>query len=189
MPKSAVRTHRRNSLSDPGRTDAFGRRVTSTALGVAPTPPFALRDAVPEPEPVRHWLGAAPADCRIERPSGAGTEGLPGAGSSFAGRESHDDERYRIAVGPLAGQRTMRLRVPTPGESLPPTPGALTANHDGFSLNAAVACGATMRKKLERLCHYMARGPLPNERLSIDGDGLVVHELKRPFRDGTTQCL
>jgi len=24
---------------------------------------------------------------------------------------------------------------------------------------------------------------------SIDGDGVVVHELKRPFRDGTTQCL
>ena len=30
---------------------------------------------------------------------------------------------------------------------------------------------------------------MSNERLSIDGDGLVVHELKRPFRDGTTQCL
>jgi len=27
------------------------------------------------------------------------------------------------------------------------------------------------------------------ERLSIDEDGLVVHELKRPFRDGTTQIL
>jgi len=35
----------------------------------------------------------------------------------------------------------------------------------------------------------MARGPVSNERLSIDGDGLVVHERKRPFRDGTTQCL
>jgi len=34
-----------------------------------------------------------------------------------------------------------------------------------------------------------ARGPLSNERLSIDGDGPVVHELKRPFRYGTTQCL
>ena len=47
--------------------------------------------------------------------------------------------RYRIAVGPLAGQRTMRLGVPTPSESLQPTPGALTASHGGFSLNAAVA--------------------------------------------------
>ena len=33
------------------------------------------------------------------------------------------------------------------------------------------------------------RGPLSNERLSLDGDALVVHELKRPFRDGTTHCL
>ena len=97
--------------------------------------------------------------------------------------------RYRIAVGPLAGQRTMRLRVPTLTESLLPNPGALTADHEGFSLNAAVACGAHERDKLERLCRYMARGPLSNERLSVDGDGLVVHELKRPFRDGTTQCL
>jgi hypothetical protein len=83
----------------------------------------------------------------------------------------------------------MRLRIPTLAASLSPNPGALTADHEGFSLNAAVACGATQRKKLERLCRYMARGPLSNERLSIDGDGLVVHELKRPFRDGTTQCL
>ena len=97
--------------------------------------------------------------------------------------------RYRIAVGPLAGQRTMRLRIPTLGASLSLNPGALTADHEGFSLNAAVACGATQGKKLERLCRYMARGPLSNERLSVDGDGLVVHELKRPFRDGTTQCL
>jgi len=54
--------------------------------------------------------------------------------------------RYRIAVGPLGGQPTMRLRVPTTSESLPPSPGALTASHDGFSLNAAVACGARERK-------------------------------------------
>lgn len=51
--------------------------------------------------------------------------------------------RYRIAVGPLAGQRTMRLRVPTLTEALLSLPGSLTASHDG--------------------------------------DGLVVHELKRRF--------
>lgn len=64
--------------------------------------------------------------------------------------------RYRVAVGPLAGQRSMRLRVPTPAESLVPCPGALTTSHNGFSLNAAVACGARERDKLERLCRYMA---------------------------------
>ena len=46
--------------------------------------------------------------------------------------------RYRIAVGPLAGQRTMTLRVPTLAEALSSNTGALTANHDGFSLNASV---------------------------------------------------
>jgi spore maturation protein CgeB len=76
--------------------------------------------------------------------------------------------RYRIAVGPLAGQRTMRLRVPTLTESLLPNPGALTADHEGFSLNAAVACGAHERDKLERLCRYMARGPIAQDRLSVD---------------------
>ena len=39
------------------------------------------------------------------------------------------------------------------------------------------------------LCRYMARGPESNERLSIDGEGLVVHKLKRPFRYCTAQCL
>ena len=46
--------------------------------------------------------------------------------------------RYRLAVGPLAGQRTMTLRGPTLAESLPLTPGPLTASHEGFPLNAAV---------------------------------------------------
>jgi len=65
--------------------------------------------------------------------------------------------RYRIAVGPLAGQRTMRLRVPALTESLSANPGALTAEHEGFSLNAALACGAHERDKLERLCRPRGR--------------------------------
>ena len=64
---------------------------------------------------------------------------------------------YRIAVGPLAGRRTMRLRT-APIEPDPPT-GPLTAMREGFSLNAAVACQPHQRRKLERLCQYMARTP------------------------------
>ncbi len=45
------------------------------------------------------------------------------------------------------------------------------------------------RDKLERLCRYVSRGPIALERLSIDGDGLVVYALKHPFRDGTTHVL
>ena len=51
---------------------------------------------------------------------------------------------------------------------------ALTAARDGFSLNAAVVCEAHQREKLERVCRYVARGPIALERLSVDGDGLVV---------------
>ncbi len=65
----------------------------------------------------------------------------------------------------------------------------LTAARDGFSLNAAVACEAHQREKLERVCRYVATGPITLERLSVDGDGLVVYELKHPFRDGTTHVL
>ena len=92
-------------------------------------------------------------------------------------------------MGSIAGSKTLRLQVPgitaTEGNSAKP----LTAARDGFSLNAAVACRAQERQKLQRLWRYVARPPLVLERLSRDGDGLVVHELKRPFRDATTECL
>jgi len=97
--------------------------------------------------------------------------------------------RYRIAVGPLAGRKTMTLHTPgaMPDDTTPSKP--FTAARDGFSINAAVGCEARMRSKLERVCRYMARPPIAEERLSVDGDGLVVLELKRAFSDGTTHVL
>jgi hypothetical protein len=97
--------------------------------------------------------------------------------------------RYRIAVGSIAGRKTLRLH--TPGASSldgagREQPKPFTAARDGFSLNAAVACKAGDRRKLERLCRYVARPAIALERLSRDGDGLMVYELKHPFRDGTT---
>ena len=41
----------------------------------------------------------------------------------------------------------------------------------------------------ERLCRYVARPTLALDRLGRGGDGLVVHRLKRPFRDATTEFL
>jgi hypothetical protein len=98
--------------------------------------------------------------------------------------------RYVIAAGPQAGRATMRLHDPLlavepSGARTKP----LTTARDGFSLNCAVACEAHERAKLERVCRYMARGPIAQERLSVDGDGLVVLELKRAFSDGTTHVL
>ena len=42
---------------------------------------------------------------------------------------------------------------------------------------------------MERLCRDVARPAIALERLSRDGDGLVVYALKHPFRDGTTHVL
>ncbi len=64
-----------------------------------------------------------------------------------------------------------------------------TNPRDGFSINAAVGSEAHERSKQERVCRYMARPPIAQERLSVDGDGLVVYELKHPFSDGTTHVL
>ena len=55
--------------------------------------------------------------------------------------------------------------------------------------NCAVGCEVHERTKLERLCRYMARGPIAQERLSVDADGLVVLELKKAFTDGNTHVL
>jgi hypothetical protein len=64
--------------------------------------------------------------------------------------------RYRIAVGPIAARKTLRLH--TPGVILegaqPPKP--FTAARDGLSLNAAAAGRADERRRLERLHpHYI----------------------------------
>jgi hypothetical protein len=56
----------------------------------------------------------------------------------------------------------------------------------GFSLHAGVRCSAHQRKDLERLCRYITRPAIANERLKRDGAGDVVLQLKSAWRDGTT---
>ena len=97
--------------------------------------------------------------------------------------------RYVIAVGPQAGRATMRIQDPGARDEGCQPVKPFTAARDGFSLNCAVACEAHERAKLERVCRDMARPPIAEQRLSVDGDGLVVLELKRAFRDGTTHVL
>ena len=59
----------------------------------------------------------------------------------------------------------------------------------GFSLHAGVAAKAHQRKKLERLCRYIARPAISEKRLSLTGQGKVRYELKTPYRDGTTHVI
>jgi hypothetical protein len=59
----------------------------------------------------------------------------------------------------------------------------------GFSLHAGVAARADERKKLERLCRYIARPAVSEKRLSLLASGNVRYELKTPYRDGTTHVI
>ncbi|MFT7540901.1 MAG: hypothetical protein ACI9K5_001866 [Gammaproteobacteria bacterium] len=65
----------------------------------------------------------------------------------------------------------------------------LCAELDGFSLHAAVKIEAGETSRLEHLCRYIAHPPLSNKRLSLTPDCRVVHELRTPFRVGTTHFV
>jgi hypothetical protein len=63
------------------------------------------------------------------------------------------------ALGPRAGQKAFTLQS-LPGTLLPEPAKPFLASADGFSLHAGISAGADDRKKVERLCRYIAR-PLP----------------------------
>ena len=63
------------------------------------------------------------------------------------------------------------------------------ADIDGFSLHAAVRCGADDRQALEQLWRYVTRPALANERVQTNAAGQVVLKLKTPWRDGTTHLV
>ncbi len=63
------------------------------------------------------------------------------------------------------------------------------ARMSGFSLHAGVAARADQRKKVERLCRYIARPALAEPRLSLTERGDIRYTLKTPYRDGTTHVV
>jgi Putative transposase len=76
---------------------------------------------------------------------------------------------YRNAFGPRAGQKMLTLRGAMPREGTARQP--LCAGIDGFSLHAAVRCGADDRQALEQLCRYITRPALANERVQCNAAG------------------
>jgi len=60
----------------------------------------------------------------------------------------------------------------------------LCADNDGFSLKAAVHCGADERQALEQQCRYITRPAVANERVQTRATGQVALKLKTPWHDG-----
>ena len=60
---------------------------------------------------------------------------------------------YRIAFGPRAGQKVFTVQGAMPRDAARAQ--ELCADHQGFSLHAAVRCDAAERQRLEQLCGYV----------------------------------
>jgi hypothetical protein len=119
-------------------------------------------------------------------------------GSSYLSLEGLDEDplsdihthsvTYRIAVGARKGRKVFTLQT-IPARPEPSPDHARVAKLSGFSLHAGVAAKAYQRKKLERLCRYIARPAISEKRLSLTPTGKVRYELKTPFRNGTTHVI
>jgi len=95
---------------------------------------------------------------------------------------------YRLAFGLNAGRKALTLQaVPTSDNSAKSS--ELVSKQSGFSLHAGVACKSNQRKKLERLCRYITRPAIAEQRLSLASNGNVVVALKTPYDDGTSHVV
>jgi hypothetical protein len=95
---------------------------------------------------------------------------------------------YRIAVGPQAGRKVFTLQTLPAGDPDDPC-GNTVAKVAGFSLHAGVAAKAYQHKKLERLCRYISRPAVSEQRLSLTSGGNIRYQLKTPYRNGTTHVI
>ncbi len=94
----------------------------------------------------------------------------------------------RIAGGPEQGKPWRRIgdRVDPRDPRDDPDAAPHVPECRGMSLHAAVSVPASDRRRLERLCRYVARPPLANDRLEERSDGRLLLCLKTRWRDGTT---
>ncbi|HVW99070.1 MAG TPA: transposase, partial [Candidatus Babeliaceae bacterium] len=106
--------------------------------------------------------------------------------NEMAEHQSHSIN-YRIAMGPQKGKKVFRLQTVAPitEEATLEIVGKVA----GFSLHAGVVVKANQRDKLERICRYIARPAISNQRLSLTPQGKIRYELKTPYRDGTTHIF
>ncbi len=92
---------------------------------------------------------------------------------------------YRVAVGAQRGRKVFMLQT-VPANKPADTCPAQVAKVAGFSVHAGVMAETHQRDKLERLCRYISRPAVSQQRLSLTANGNVRYKLKTAYRDGTT---
>jgi hypothetical protein len=90
----------------------------------------------------------------------------------------------RIALGPNSGQRVRKIGSLGAVTDEPFKTGELSVVLGGYSIHAATYVHKNNRTDLERLCRYILRPPVAEERCEIKGDKVLYH-LKSPWKDGT----
>ncbi|MBK8975463.1 MAG: transposase [Planctomycetes bacterium] len=92
--------------------------------------------------------------------------------------------RGRIAFGEHAGRAVPRWRDP---DAIRDGVAAFDqqARYRGFSSHAATAVESGRREALERLCAYVLRPAIDEDRLAWTRDGRVVYRFERSWQDGT----
>jgi hypothetical protein len=93
--------------------------------------------------------------------------------------------RQRVAMGRRAGATVLRLADGSAVTAARPKC-RRQARLGGFDLHANTSVREKNRPKLERLCRYLLRPPVAEDRLSFAPDGSVLVRLKTPWRDGTS---
>jgi hypothetical protein len=93
---------------------------------------------------------------------------------------------YRIAIGPQQRRKGFTLQALPAFEE--PFDGGV-GKVAGLSLYAGIAARVDERKKLDRLCRYISRPAVAEQRLSLTPNGNVRYQLKMPYRDGTTHVF
>ncbi len=96
----------------------------------------------------------------------------------------HFPNLRELAVGPQAGRKVLTLQ-PRPA-------GVIQGKHTRPATWADSACTparANQRNKRERLCRYISRPAVANERPKCNRVGQVVLRLKSRYRDGTTHIV
>ncbi len=94
---------------------------------------------------------------------------------------------YRFLTGPNKGKKALVLKT-LPEQDHSSRTGLVT-KYSGFSLHAGVATNKGEKEKLERICRYITRPPISENRLSVNTNGQVVYTLKTPYDNGTTQII
>ncbi len=95
----------------------------------------------------------------------------------------------RIAMGERKGQRVRRMGTAEFTDFKAELKGPLCAVTRGFSLHAEVYCAPWKRDKLEKLCRYITRPAVSEERLSLRPSGDIALKLKTQYSDGTSHLL